>query len=442
MRFAAPFVLIVLLLLTHACAAKVRPTECSKPTVTIITRVNIVDVETGVIRRDRILTLSGGKIFAETDMSGLGAIAAQVGPAETIDAGGAFAIPGLWDMHVHALWHEAVPQFFFERFLAAGVTSIRDMGGDLAVAKTARRTLAACPAAGPNLWFPGPFLDGPQPVDPALSVAIATEDQARSAVRSLAAEGVDFIKVYSLLAPDLLEVVLDEARRHGKRVSGHVPAATGASGAALRLASIEHLAIEAGGYCAPEDRARCATVFEALRANGVAQSPTLFVRERTTAMAREDFPAPGDLDHYPAIVQQYWQDQRSLAIAKADARWFAQRAVSIAHSRWMLATLNDLGAVILAGSDAGNPFVAPGSGLHDELEMMVAAGMSPRQALQSATLAPARFMGVTDRGGIAAGMRADFVLLERDPLAAISNLRKVVAVYKDGVRVFSTGEAP
>lgn len=388
----------------------------------VLAPVHVVDVEAGVVRRERALVISGGRIVAES--------AASVASGATrTDGRGAYVIPGLWDMHVHALWDASVPEPFFRMFLDAGVTSLRDMGGDLKVAVAARAGADGC-SLQPHFWFAGPFLDGPQPVDPALSIALRTPQDGQAAVRMLKRQGVDFLKVYSLVPGDVFAAILDEAERAGLPVAGHLPGSVKVSDPNVRrMASIEHLAIELGGLCTFDDPAACGPVFDALINAGVAMTPTLIARETSTRMADKDFRPT--YEGLPPAVRSYWESSLNLTAGRDDA-WRAQRKVSLAHARRMTRELARRNAVLLGGSDAGTPFVVPGASLHDELALMVEAGLSPLEALRAATVAPARFMKRADMGRIAPGAVADLVLLSGNPLDDIRNTRRIVGVYVNG----------
>jgi imidazolonepropionase-like amidohydrolase len=408
-----------------------RAESCAAPRDVVLFHVNVVDVERGVVRPDRALVLADGRI--ETEMPER-ALADTVAPgASRVDGGGAFVIPGLWDMHVHALWNRDVPAPFFRLFLSAGVTAVRDMGGDLEVALATRSRVAACPTAAPHFWFSGPFLDGPKPVDPSLSIALSTPAEGRAAVKMLKGKGVDFIKVYSLVPPDVFDAVVDEAARQGLAVAGHLPGVVKpAAPSALRMASMEHLAIEIGGLCALEQRASCGPVFQALVRAGVAQTPTLIVRRVSTAISEPDFVEPSAVEGLPDVVKSYWRTEAKAAVRRATNEWRAARRLSLAHGQWMTRELLRLHALLLAGSDAGTPYVVPGESLHDELGWLVEAGLSPAEALRTATVNPARLMHRKDLGVIAPGATADLVLLARNPLEDIRNTRSVIAVYRGG----------
>jgi imidazolonepropionase-like amidohydrolase len=409
---------LVAVALAAVCA---RANACPS-TDQVLAPVHVVDVEAGVVRRERALVISDGRIVAES--------AASVASGATrTDGRGAYVIPGLWDMHVHALWDASVPEPFFRMFLEAGVTSLRDMGGDLTVAVAARARADGC-SAQPHFWFAGPFLDGPQPVDPALSIALRTPQDGQAAVRMLKRQGVDFLKVYSLVPANVFTSILDEAERARLPVAGHLPGGVKVGDRDVRrMASIEHLAIELGGLCAFDDQAACGPTFDVLIQAGVAMTPTLIARETSTRLADADFRP--SYEGLPPAVRSYWESSLRTAAGHDDA-WWTKRRVSLEHARWMTRELARRNAVLLVASDAGTPFVVPGASLHDELALMVEAGLSPLEALRAATVAPARFVKRADMGRIVPGAVADLVLLSRNPLDDIRNTRRIVGVYVNG----------
>lgn len=428
-----PGLLLLLLLLLLPLPGMAAP--CAQQNAAILAPIHIVDVEHGRVRRHRGLLISEGRIVSEFRARHTAQFARRYPAALRIDGAGAYAMPGLFDMHVHALWDAQVAEPFLREFLRQGITSVRDMGGVLEIASHTRAAIHRCDYLAPNLWYAGTFLDGPEPVDPAMSLALANPAQARTAVRQLHRSGVDFLKVYSMLAPELLEVVLDEATTLGLPVVGHVPATAPTSTPVFRLASVEHLAIEVGGICPSARRRTCGPILRRLVRHRVAQTPTLIAREVSTRIAQDGFVDPPAFAALPAVVQAYWSAERSRSVARASAAWQADRATSMAHSRWLLRALSRQGAILLAGSDAGTPYLFPGTSLHEELALLVQSGLAPRQALMAATEAPARFLRRDDLGRLKPGAVADLVLLDGNPLQDIMWTRAIRAVFRAGIRV-------
>ena len=181
----------------------------AQPATILIRHASVVDVARGRILRDHAVLVRGDRI----ERVGPDDAGAADTPTVTlrIDAEGRYLLPGLWDMHVHALWDPIVTTTVLPLLLTQGVTGVRDMGGTLEVLQAARAGIADGTLRSPRLVAAGPILDGPQPVDPSVSIAVATEADARSAVDRLARAQVDFIKVYTLLPAPAFRAVMAEA---------------------------------------------------------------------------------------------------------------------------------------------------------------------------------------------------------------------------------------
>jgi len=352
--------------------------------------------------------------------------------AKVVDAAGDYLIPGLIDMHVHTLWDPSVPPTFFPLFIANGVTTVRDMGGTLDILRETRSKLADGSLLGPRIVAAGAILDGPEPVHPEVSIAIETPDEARAAVAAVAAAGADFVKVYTLLPADAFEAVMRTARERGLLVVGHVPAAVGPSAAARAgLHTIEHQMDELGGFCTPANPATCEPIFAVFREHGTWQVPTLVMKGQTR---------PGDLcgdprlRFLPRATLEYWF-KGELAPPDCDPqpRTASLFETKLPEEAWLARQLHEAGVPILAGTDAGVPFNLPGWSLHDELRLLVKAGLTPAEALRAATRDAARALGRGDElGAIEPGYLADLVLLSADPLEDIRNTRKIEAVVLNG----------
>lgn len=385
--------------------------------VLVITHVSVIDTEAGRTRSDVTVVISGDRIAA----AGPAAKVRVPRGAQTLDCRGKFLIPGLWDMHVHLFAtlpldpNDPAPRdYFAPRLLGNGITGVRSMWDDSgAIAR-----LRGVPGV-PRMIACGPIMDGPQPYVPgALSVAGAL--QARQAVRRLKAEGVDFIKVYSLLPRDAYFAIAEETRAAGLTFAGHLPnSVTPEEASDAGQKSFEHLmGLESS------DPVTFAALFAKFVRNGTWQTPTLTALRGLTCFDDPERMKAPRFASLPQLFQQYWKSGGEGVRSSADR---FRRQLDL------VGALHRAGVKILAGTDTPNPFVYPGDSLHDELELLVQAGLPPIEALRSATLRPAEFLGMTDRAGsITAGKLADLVVLDADPLAAISNTRRIAAVILGG----------
>jgi imidazolonepropionase-like amidohydrolase len=385
------------------CAALLSGCVHRPATTLAITHVSIIDPQTGATTPQRTVLVRDRRILR---VSADSTVSKDI---RTLDGQNGFLIPGLWDMHVH------MDSSDLRAFLASGITGVRDMGGDLAELLEWRRATTADPRAGPRLIFAGPLLRGPRSETDSGSssaVVIRTPQQGRHAVDSLAARGVDFIKVHEGLSREAYDAIAAEARARHLSFVGHTPASlTPMEASDAGQKSIEHFEFirdpclyllgppERRPATAPSmcSAAALDSLFAHLGRNGTWLDPTI-------GSFRIFAPA-----QFPAIVAGFAE-----LVPRLEAH----------HIR------------VLAGTDLGTRGIVAGAALHDELELLVQAGFTPLEALQAATSNPAEFLGVTDSlGAIAPGKIADFVLLSADPLRDIRNTRRIVAVVHDGVVV-------
>jgi imidazolonepropionase-like amidohydrolase len=399
-----------------------------------ITHVTVVDVAAGRLLPDQSVVTRGGRILRTGDAAGL-AVPAR---ATVVDGRGKYLIPGLWDMHVHALFDAEVARDFLPRFVASGVTGVRDMGGKVNVMRTARFAVLAGTLVGPRIVAAGAILDGPQPVDSSVSIAVGTPDQARAAVDSLAAYGADFIKVYTLLPRAAYFAALREAARRRLPVSGHVPeGVTTLEAADSGQRSIEHLRDELEPICGAVDAA-CGRLLDSLRVHGTWLVPTLVVLRAKAILDDTSLVADPRLAAVPEMVRSAWERIRADKRAQPATYWREKRArfrgeLALAGEAWRR------GVPLLAGTDAGALYTYPGSSLDDELAQLVRAGLTPAAALRAATLGPAEFLGAADSmGTVATGKVADLVLLDGDPRAMEHGAKPpaVLATFLEGEAVY------
>jgi len=416
----------------------------SQPTPIAITHVNVVDVSHGRIEPNQTVVLEGDKI----------ANIAQVAPpagATLVDGKGKFLIPGLWDCHVHC-WSD---QIFFPLFLANGVTSVRDMFGPLDPIKKWRKDIESGKTLGPRIVAAGKIVDGPKPIWPGSLTAKDAAEGAK-AVETLQKEGSDFVKVYSLLPRDAYFGIAAEAKKRKMVFAGHVPTAISASEASdAGQKSFEHLYSVLQGCSSKEadllksttlsrmqrtktmldsfDALKARTLFAKFKKNGTWQCPTLVVLNSIAHLDDPKFRQDPRTAYLPAFVTATWdptKDFRMKALTKED---FEAMRMRFDLECGLVDMMNKAGVQFLAGTDTPNPFCFPGFSLHDELALMVKCGFKPLQALQTATINPARYFGWEKTMGTAEkGKVADLVLLDANPLLDIHNTTKISAVFTKG----------
>ncbi len=399
-----------------------------QPTIAIVD-VTVVDPASGQAQPDMTVTVGGDRIL---DV-GPKADVRVPGTTRVIDGRGKYLVPGLWDMHVHALWDPAVQETFLPLFVANGVTGIRDMGGPLEAALAGRAAVRSGQLIGPRIVAAGPILDGPEPVHPSISWPIGNAREARAAVDSLRWAGVDFIKVYTLLPRDAFFAVAERAHEFGLPLAGHVPAEVDpAEAAKVGMLSIEHLRSELGGLCDPNVGSVCDSLFAVLRKQRTWNTPTLIVRRVSARGYDSSVVDTTRLRFIPAIVRADWEAAREKVQTRSSEE-VLRLAVRTTRERELAGAVYRAQLKLLAGSDAGDRFSFPGFSLHDELVLLVEAGLSPRDALASATIHPAMALGVADSlGTLARGMLADMVLLDANPLEDIRNTQRISAVILNG----------
>ena len=392
--------------------------------------------------------------------------------AQILDAHGKFLIPGLVDMHVH-LTAAGEPngsrKFIIPLLLANGVTSVRDMGGYLESLIPLRKEIAEGKRFGPRFITPGPYLDGSPPsFQP--SLVVTNRKEADQAVHQLVSRGVNFIKVQSILSRDAYFAVAQAAQRDRIAFVGHVPdRVTAAEAADAGQRSIEHLTNVLRGCSRDEpklmreqffitvkqqspgqSRAResrwlhrlldayspegAATLLAKFKEKDVWQTPTLVLLKNDAFPSLENSAMSDDRAEFiPSRTLETWEYSRIEQMKTVSPRDSDLHAQLLRKSMDLIAQMQKAGVKILAGTDSPAPYVFPGSSLHEELQLLVEAGLTPFEALHAATKNPAEFLHTEkDSGTIEKGKYADLVLLDSNPLENIRNTRKIRAVILRG----------
>jgi imidazolonepropionase-like amidohydrolase len=359
---------------------------------------------------DATIIVDGGRVIA----AGPRALVKVPSGARRIDVRGKTIIPGLWDSHAHLHQQEWIPVY-----LAAGITSVRDMGNELSFITALREATTSGRVVGPHIYAAG-LIDGDGP-NAFGALSATTPEQGRAIVRQYHALGFEQVKLYSLLSPAVVGAIADEAHKLGMRVTGHIPRSLTLFAAVdSGMDQIAHL-FDPGDPVADSARRYVAH----LKAHGTVMDPTDSWNEiggHSTAEPLQNFQPV--VQHLPATFTQFrvanWGNATIDSIT-AHAR--------LARTLALIRALHDRGVPIIAGTDEG----VPGFSLYRELELYVKAGMTPMEALLSATSVPARAMGVQDDvGTLTAGQRADLLVLDANPLDDISNVRRVNLVMRNG----------
>ncbi len=417
-----------------------------------ITNVSIVNPELDTLLTGQTVLIDQGRVVQ------VAATAELTLPANStqVDGSGKFLIPGLWDMHVHFTGRAA--QLTMPLFIANGVLNVREMGGMASFDKKKkwREQIAAGALLGPRVMAQAG----------AIANGLATEEDARGLVASTQAE---FIKTFDYLLPEPYYALLAEAKKQGISVVGHRPRPIKAIDAARAgHRSFEHARLflfEAfPGADALRERYRArysgedasrtqiettALLREMIDTHSEDQfhelvrvmvenetwfCPTHLTRKMDAFADNEAYRNDPRLRYVHAMQRTYWAEDADGMVSR-DPSPEGRKTYMDFYLKGLELTgkAHQAGVKIIAGTDANDTYVIPGFSLHDELQELVKAGLTPMEALQTATVNPATYFGLSsDYGAISAGKKADMILLDANPLEEISNTTKISAVIYNG----------
>lgn len=429
----------------------------------VLTHVTVIDASGAPAQRNMAVVITGDRI---TEIGKIGHVHVPKN-AEVFDETGKFLIPGLWDMHVH--WYA---KKYLPLFIANGVTGIRLMWGQ-PIHHQWRKEIEQGTLLGPRMVIASPIVDGPNPFWPG-SIGVANEEDARLVVARVKQDGADFVKVYSRLPREAYFAIADEAKKQGIPFEGHVPFSVTAEeasdagqksfehlfgvlpGCSLRgdelnkairddlaesIASGTRLDFELGQRFRKLSHVeldsysteKAAALFARFKKNGTWQCPTLTVNRSYAYIDDQAFRNDPRLKYVPIRIKSDWEPGRDPTLVGRTPEDVVFAKNEFQKGLEVTAAMQRAGVGILAGTDVLNPFCFPGFSLHDELALLVQAGLTPMEALQSATLNPARFLGKEkELGTVATGKIADLVVLDANPLEDIGNTRKIVGVVFGG----------
>ncbi len=451
------------------------------PGTLAITNVSVVDVERGVVVPGRQVLIDGPRIVA-VEANGASPIGDGVARLDGTDR---FLIPGLWDMHAHII--ERASTVAGPLFIANGVTGVREMWSDgddyrpmfVAFRDSVRRGLLV----GPRLLLTSTPIDGPPGSEPGVTIVRSVPD-ARDAVDSAVAHGMDLVQAFPSLSREAYRAAARRAAERGIVFGGLVPMAasfddaleaghrardfvgewpiwcsTAGDAIRARLAAAADSDARApakasrllAARAAAKTRlletfspAHCDSLGRRLASDSVWEVPRMVIErdhgyarpaDPTRDSVRAQYAGPEATAFWDPIRRSQRRDEQDRAKVN-DARRTWDRTLEI------MGILHRAGVHFLAGTETGDLDIHPGFSLHDELEVFVLLGMSPAEALRSATLEPARYLRGTDSlGAVAVGHLADLVLLDRNPLADIAATRAIHAVVANGRLIDSAGLA-
>lgn len=387
-----------------------------------------------------LVTMRGGEMLREKQLLIRNGLIEDIRPAgspvsdeyRVIDAEGAWAMPGLFDMHVHAMDRK-----YLVISLAQGVTSVRNMGG-YPMHLRWKRELANREWLGSNLFSASPTMNGKRNANPLGHKVFTDPDKARAKVREYQAEGWDFLKLYARLETPVYEAIIDEAAKLDFPAAGHVPYPVVEHDYTLarHMVTLEHTEdIFQGPLDYQYDDAAVQAVAAQLADLGATVTPTLMIFDHLTRIARQKHRYVNGLGlDYLNPLMKFYEDRDS------GARWLgaSEKLTENLEKRnryfgYITRVLHENGVNLVLGSDSGVIYAVPGWSTHEEIALLQTAGIPNQVILEMGTIRAARVLGVDDRlGTIETGKAADLLLAPRNPLNDATNLRIPLAVVKDG----------
>ncbi|MCP4602191.1 MAG: amidohydrolase family protein [Proteobacteria bacterium] len=430
-----------------------------------ITNVTVIDAVNGVREMQTV-------IFDGDEITAVQSADLPISVVESIDGTGKFLIPGLWDFHIHVTGELLLKKSIMKLLLSYGITSIRDTGSLMDKITPLVEASKQEGTQGPRIFYSGPLLDGAYVVTDVLGTANTEADMASATVAGLKAEGVDFIKIYEMVSPEVFSALVVAVNEEGLPIAAHIPLSTLASEAGPQVDSMEHLRnvlLDCTSNPMEMLDTRLALLENPGKLSGRDLRSSIHADQRPKALENYDddrcestIAALSSTIQTPtltlnsAILKPYFRDDWQDALNRLPRLFRSERAsdgesraegddgtqipddeeeITYAERQLLLVKrMHDMGVPIAAGTDFPVPITIPGHNLHLEMAALVHAGLSPLDAIGAATLRPAEFFSLQDEmGSIDVGKRSDMILLDSDPLSDIENTRTISTVVTKGV---------
>jgi imidazolonepropionase-like amidohydrolase len=344
--------------------------------------------------------------------------------ARSVNLTGKYIIPGLFDMHAHvgnvlkASYNQNESEYMLRMLLTYGITTIRNPGGPTEQSVALRENVSEGRIAGPQIFTAGQLLNTPDISVPFVERQVQTEQDVRQEVRTQAAAGVDYIKLYVGLTPDLVKASIDEAHFNGKKFIGHLNMTGRTDAANLGIDALTHGVPVSPFLLSEADRQEFLAFgdhpFNHLLWLDLVDLNGPEINNMISALVSNDIPVDPTLDIYEIITKEGSQHLWSKVLE-------------------LTKMMYDNGVTILSGSDIPNFDLVPGASLHHEVELLVEAGIPPLEVIKIATRNGAQALDIEeDVGTIEPGKQADMVILSDNPVEDISNIKKIEAVINNG----------
>src|ERR671917_991718 len=407
-------------------------------TISVLVGATLIDGTGDPPKPNAVIIINGNKIVVVTNETEyhdqyFSLINNETAKVNFLNLTGKYVIPGLFDMHAHVAgvrknsYNQNFSENALEMLLDYGVTTIRSPAGPTNQSIALKHNVSEGNIEGPEIFTAGRLLNGPQIAIPFVEKQISTEEQAREEVRYQAAAGVDYVKLYVGLPPNLVKAAIDEAHSQGIGVIGHLYMTTWTDAANLGIDALAH-GVPVNPFLLPSGDKR----EQFLENNGGPFDHFLWldlvdlnsteIEDMVNALVENDIPVDPPLSIYEAILRENRQGFSNL---QDQLRW--------AKVLELTEIMYNKGVQILSGSDIPNFGLIPGASLHNELELLTEAGIKPLEVIAIATNNGAEALGIDNRvGTIEPGKEADMIILTSNPIENISNTKGIAAVIVDG----------